>query len=280
MRNKSFRRIVTAAVTAILAAALLVGCGSGASSDGGDSADKVIKVGASPSPHAEIFNAVASEVEAQGYTLEVIEFEDYVKPNQALTDGDIDANYFQHKPYLDEYNSQNGTDLASAAVVHYEPLGIYKGTKSDLADLAEGDKVGVPNDTTNEARALQLLQAQGVITLKDGAGLTATKADIIDNPKNIEIVELEAAALPNSLPDLTFGIINGNYALGAGLKGSDTVATEAKDSEAANTYGNILAVRAGEENSEKTQVLVKALTSETAGKFIEGEYEGVVLPLF
>ena len=277
--NKKVLRVLAIALIAVLTLGL-AGCGSSDSGSDSGSEDKVITVGASPSPHAEILEAIASEVEAQGYTLEIVEFEDYVKPNQALTDGDIDANYFQHQPYLDDYNEKNGTDLVGVEKIHYEPLGVYKGTKSSFDELEEGDRIGVPNDTTNEARALQLLQAEGLITLKDGVGLQATRADIVDNPKNIEIVELEAAVIPQTLPDLALAVINGNYALSGGLTAGDAIAYEASDSEAAQEYGNVIAVRAGEENSEKTQVLLNAIKSETAREFIESEYQGSVVPLF
>lgn len=271
--KKNTKKLIALATALTFAVGLvtLTGCGSGSSSD-----DKVIKVGASPTPHAEILKAVESEVEKQGYKLKIVEFEDYVKPNQALADGDLDANYFQHKPYLDDYNKKNGTDLVSAGTVHYEPIGIYKGTKSTIASLSSGDKVGVPNDTTNEARALLLLQAQGVIKLRDGVGLDATKADIVSNPKNIEIEELDAAIIPKSLPDLALGVINGNYALGADLTSADCLAYEAADSEAASEYANIVAVRKEDLKSKKTKVLVKALQSATAKKYIEKTYKGTV----
>ncbi len=263
-----------AVITALVASVcLLSGCGSSDDS-------KVIKVGASPSPHAEILEQVKDILAEDGWTLEIVEFDDYVKPNQAVTDGDVDANYFQHYPYLEQYNEENGTDIVSAGAIHYEAFGIYKGTKSDLSELSSGDKVGVPNDVTNEARALNLLEANGIITLKDGAGLNATVADIVDNPYGIEVVELEAALLPNSLPDLAFAVINGNYAIGAGLKADDAVAFETSDSEAAQTYANIVACAKGNENSDKIKALVKALQSDTVKEYIEKQYGGVVRVVF
>lgn len=242
-----------------------------------------IVVGASSTPHAEILEAVKGELEALGYELEVTIFDDYVMPNLALADGEIDANYFQHEPYLLNFNAENGTDLVSAAAIHYEPMGIYGGSKSSLDELAEGDIIAVPNDGTNEARALLLLQDQGLITLKEGIDAsteTATILDIAENPKNLEIVEMEAKNIPHSLPDVAFAVINGNYALQAGLTGEDALASESADSDAAQTYANILAVRAGEEDSAKTQALVTALTSETCRKFIEETYSGAVVPIF
>lgn len=242
-----------------------------------------IVVGASSTPHAEILEAVKGELEALGYELEVTIFDDYVMPNLALADGEIDANYFQHEPYLLNFNAENGTELVSAAAIHYEPMGIYGGSKSSLDELAEGDIIAVPNDGTNEARALLLLQDQGLITLKEGIDAsteTATILDIAENPKNLEIVEMEAKNIPHSLPDVAFAVINGNYALQAGLTGNDALASESADSDAAQTYANILAVRAGEEDSAKTQALVTALTSETCRQFIEETYSGAVVPTF
>ncbi len=242
-----------------------------------------IVVGASSTPHAEILEAVKGELEALGYELEVTIFDDYVMPNLALADGEIDANYFQHEPYLLNFNAENGTDLVSAAAIHYEPMGIYGGSKSSLDELAEGDIIAVPNDGTNEARALLLLQDQGLITLKEGIDAsteTATILDIAENPQNLEIVEMEAKNIPHSLPDVAFAVINGNYALQAGLTGNDALASESADSDAAQTYANILAVRAGEEDSAKTQALVTALTSETCRQFIEETYSGAVVPIF
>ena len=242
-----------------------------------------IVVGASSTPHAEILEAVSGELEALGYELDIKICDDYVMPNLALADGEIDANYFQHEPYLLNFNAENGTDLVSAAAIHYEPMGIYGGSKSSLDELAEGDIIAVPNDGTNEARALLLLQDQGLITLKEGIDAsteTATILDIAENPKNLEIVEMEAKNIPHSLPDVAFAVINGNYALQAGLTGNDALASESADSDAAQTYANILAVRAGEEDSAKTQALVTALTSETCRQFIEETYSGAVVPIF
>ena len=256
------------------------GAATTAAASSGAASDNVITVGASPSPHAEILEAIKPELEAQGYELKVVEYSDYVQPNVALSEGDLDANYFQHLPYLENYNTENGTDLASAGAIHFEPMGLYAGKSSDIASVPDGAKIAVPSDATNEARALLLLQDQGVIKLTDGVGLEATANDIVENPHNVELVEVEAAAVPRSLQDVDFGVINGNYALSAGLDTSATIASEGADSEAAQTYANIIAVRSGDENSEKTQALLKALTSDTARKFIEDTYKGSVIPVF
>ena len=253
---------------------------SGAAASGSASDGTVITVGASPSPHAEILKAVEDEIKAAGYELKAVEYNDYVQPNVALSEGDLDANYFQHKPYLDNYNQENGTDLVSAAAIHFEPMGIYAGKSSDIKNVPDGAKIAVPSDATNEARALLLLQDQGVLKLKDGVGLEATKNDIAENPHNVEFVEVEAASVPRTLQDADFGVINGNYALSAGLDTTATLASEGADSEAAKTYANIVAVRKGEDATEKTKALVAALTSDTAKKFIEDTYKGSVIPVF
>lgn len=275
---------------AVLGSFALTACGgnsagsssatSGAAASGSASNGTVITVGASPSPHAEILKAIEDEIKAAGYELKVVEYNDYVQPNVALSEGDLDANYFQHKPYLDNYNQENGTDLVSAAAIHFEPMGIYAGKSSDIKNVPDGAKIAVPSDATNEARALLLLQDQGVLKLKDGAGLEATKNDIAENPHNVEFVEVEAASVPRTLQDADFGVINGNYALSAGLDTTATLASEGADSEAAKTYANIVAVRKGEDQTDKTKALVKALTSDTAKKFIENQYKGSVIPVF
>lgn len=275
---------------AVLGSFALTACGgnsagsssatSGAAASGSASDSTVITVGASPSPHAEILKAVEDEIKAAGYELKVVEYNDYVQPNVALSEGDLDANYFQHKPYLDNYNQENGTDLVSAAAIHFEPMGIYAGKSSDIKNVPDGAKIAVPSDATNEARALLLLQDQGVLKLKDGVGLEATKNDIAENPHNVEFVEVEAASVPRTLQDADFGVINGNYALSAGLDTTATLASEGAGSEAAKTYANIVAVRKGEDQTDKTKALVKALTSDTAKKFIENQYKGSVIPVF
>ena len=237
-------------------------------------------VGASPAPHTEILEAARPVLEEKGYTLKIVEYTDYVQPNLALDAGDLDANYFQHYPYLEQFIAENGSKLASAGKVHYEPFGIYAGKTATLDALADGAKVAVPNDATNEARALLLLEAQGLIKLTEGVGLNATKTDVIENPKNLDILEIEAAQLPRSLQDVDIAVINGNYAIDAGLKVSDALAVEASDSEAAVTYGNVVAVQEGKENDPAIQALMEALTSDTVKEFMETTYEGAVVPLF
>ena len=287
------KKTISIITAAVLAAAALTACGTGKQADNtatekGAAAEttaasgelKEIVVGASPAPHAEILEAIAPVLEEKGYKLVLKEYTDYVQPNLALDAGDLDANYFQHLPYLEQFNAENGTKIVSAAAIHYEPFGIYAGKTSDLKDLADGAKVAVPNDATNEARALLLLEAQGLIKLTDGVGLNATKTDIVENPKNLDILEVEAAQTPRSLQDVDIAVINGNYAIEAGLKVSDALAVEASDSEAATTYGNIVAVKEGKENDEKTAALVEALKSSEAKAFIESTYNGAVVPLF
>ena len=270
------RNIVSIAIILLLVigSAALTGCG------GKDGDDKTIKVGASPAPHAEILKEVESELEKDGYKLEVVEFQDYVQPNKALDAGDIDANYFQHKPYMDEFNAKQETELVSIGAIHYEPLGLYQGEKKSIDELAEGNKIAVPNDTTNEARALLLLESEGLIKLKKDAGLTATKQDVVENPKKLEIVELEAAIIPRSMSSVAMGVINGNYALSAGIKEETAITFESSDSEAAKTYANIIAVKKGNEDSEKSKALLKAMTSDKIKKFIEKKYGKAVVPVF
>ncbi|MBQ3509931.1 MAG: metal ABC transporter substrate-binding protein [Peptococcaceae bacterium] len=277
------KKAVSIALTAALSVGLLAGCGGGdTNADANNDAEvKVITVAASPSPHAEIL-AVAGEVLAEeGYKLEVTEFTDYVVPNNVVENDEIVANYFQHQPYLTDFNAENGTHLVSVAAIHYEPFGIYSTKHASLDEIAEGAIITVPNDTTNEARALQLLQAEGIITLAEGAGLNATKQDIVENPYNVDIQEIEAAALPPTLDSADFSVINGNYAIPAGLNvAKDALACEDAASEAAQTFANILVVKEGNEESEEVQALVKALTSEEVKTFINENYEGAVVPIF
>ena len=239
-----------------------------------------IVVGASPAPHAEILKAANDVLKEKGYELEIKEYVDYIQPNLALESGDLDANYFQHLPYLESFNKENGTNLVSAGAIHYEPFGVYAGKTTSLDELQDGATIAVPNDTTNEARALLLLEAQGLIKLKEDAGLTATKNDIVENPKNLQLYEVEAAQLPRVIGDVDVAVINGNYAIEAGYKVSDALAVEASDSVAATTYGNVVAVRAGEENDPAIQALIEALTSDEVKAFIESTYDGAVVPLF
>lgn len=237
-----------------------------------------IRVGASPTPHAEILKVAAEQLKPLGYEVQIVEYSDYVQPNMALQGKELDANFFQHKPYLDDFNKEKGTALESIAAVHYEPFGIYAGRTKALKDLKDGALVAVPNDTTNEARALLLLQDQGLIKLKDGAGLTATRRDIAENPKKLKIEEIEAAQLVRSLPDVDIAIINGNYAILGGLKVKNALAAEAADSMAAKTYANILAIRKGDEKRPELQALAKALKSPDVRNYMTKTYEGAVVP--
>ncbi len=279
------KKVLSFALALTLGLVAFAGCGkngdsSASSSDGASSSteDKVIKVGASVTPHAEILEQIKDDLAAEGWTLEIVEYNDYVIPNTALEDGDLDANYFQHKPYLDDFNAENGTHISAAIAVHFEPMGVYAGKSDDLSNVADGATIAVPNDTTNEARALLLLEAQGLIKLKEGAGIQATVLDIEENPKNIEIKELEAAQIAKAIGDVDFAVLNGNYAIEAGL--GDAIAVEAADSLAADTYANYVCVREGEENSEKTEALRKAILSEKVKSFINDNYQGAVLPVF
>lgn len=246
-----------------------------------EKAEKTIIVGASTTPHAEILKAAEPILKEQGYTLVIKEFEDYVQPNLALENKELDANYFQHKPYLDDFNAEHKTNIISFAAIHYEPLGVFTGKTTSFADLKEGAQIAVPNDTTNEARAFLLLESVGLIKVDKSAGLKATIKDIIENPKKIKIVEIEAAQLARSLPDVDMAVINGNYAIKAGLNATtDAIAKEEKDSLAAETFGNILAIRAGDESREDLKALIAALKSDTVKKFIEETYQGAVVPIF
>ena len=275
---KNIKKISILALVLVFALGILAACGGG--SDSGEaSEDKTIKVAASPTPHAEILNSAKDVLAEEGWTLEVIEFDDYVQPNVATTDGDVDANYFQHVPYLDQYNAENGTELVPVANMHYEKMAIYSDKKDSLEALEDGDKIAVPNDATNEARALKVLAENGVITLKDGAGETATKNDIAENPKNVEIVELEAATLPSALPDVAYAVVNANYAIGAEIM-DKIVAVEGTDEAQEDTYVNIIVVNKGNEESEKTKALVAALQSDAVRDFINEKYNGAVVPKF
>jgi len=304
IRNKRAILIPTVLALAAALALALAGCGgssssasssaSGSAASGSASAsasaasgsasasasnDKTITVAASPTPHAQILtDAVAPLLQKEGYTLVVKEFNDYVLPNTATEEGEVDANYFQHIPYLDTFNVENKTHLVSVAAVHYEPFGLYAGKTSKLDALADGATVAVPNDTTNEARALLLLEQEGLIKLKEGAGITATVADIAENPKNLQIKELEAATIPNVLADVDIAAINSNYALGAGLSvAKDALAVESANGTAAQTYKNIVVVREGNQNVEKIQALAKAVQDPSVAEYIDKTFDGAVL---
>ena len=281
MRKGTLKKALALALTGAVIIGAFAGCGAKKDSSDKKEETKKIVIGASPSPHADILKVAKKELKKEGYELEIKEYSDYVQPNTALESGDLDANYFQHKPYLDDFNKQKKTHLVSAGTIHYEPFGIFPGKTKTLKDLKKGATVAVPNDTTNEARALLLLQDQGLIKLKDGAGLTATKKDIVENKKNLAIKEIEAAQIPRSLKDVDIAVVNGNYALEAGLKvNKDALATEDADSIGAKTYGNIVAVKKGNEKSDATKALVKALKSDAVKKYINDKYDGAVVPLF
>ncbi len=269
------RKLALILALATLVVLPLTGCGA--------KTKTTLKVGASPTPHAEILGAVKDILAEKGIELEIVEYTDYVQPNLALQSGDLDANYFQHLPYLEDFNAENKTTLVSVGAIHYEPYALYPGKTKTLAELKEGAKIAVPNDTTNEARALQLLEQGGLIKLKAGAGLKATKLDIEENTKNLQIVELEAAQLPRSLKDVDFAVINGNYALEAGLSpAKDGLLVESAEALGATTFGNIVAVKSGNENKPEIKALREALKSDTVKKFIEDKYKdsGSVVPLF
>ena len=275
MKNRNAKRILAAGAAAVLAVGLTACGGKENKAD-----DKTITVAASPTPHAEILEASKDLLKEKGYTLEIKEFDDYPQQNVVVVEGEFDANYFQHQPYLDNFNEEKGSDLVSAAKIHYEPLGIYPGASEDLENIKDGAKIAVPNDATNEARALLLLEENGIITLKEDAGLNATKKDVEENPHNIEIVELDAAQIARVVEELDFVVLNGNYALDAGFNvQTDAIAKEEADSEAAQTYANIIAVKKENKDSEKIKALVEVLQSEEIGKFITDTYEGAVVPM-
>lgn len=272
--KKNLIKSISLGLVTVLGVAFLSGCGA-AKND-----EKVIKVGATPSPHAEILEQIESVIEEKGYTLEIVEYNDYVLPNTATFEGELDANFFQHGPYLENFNTENKTDLVSVAAVHFEPLGLYSTTVTKVEDIEAGAIIAVPNDATNEARALLLLEANGLITLKEGAGINATINDIETNPLGIEIKEIEAAQLARSLQDVDAAVINGNYALEGGLKVTDAICLEESTSVSAETYANILVVKEGHQEDEKIKVLVDALLSEAVKKYIEENYGGAVVPVF
>lgn len=296
------KRILTGILAGVLAFGALAGCGTGKEdTKGGNTADSAaadeagaagteadvpgvalkgtITVAASATPHAEILEQVKPILAEQGWDLQVTVFDDYILPNEVVESGEFDANYFQHIPYLENFNEERGTHLYNAGGIHYEPYGIYPGTKSDLSELAAGDVIAVPNDPTNEARALLLLQDNGIITLKEGAGLKATVNDIVENPHDVEIRELEAAQIPRVIPEVAYVVLNGNYALAADYSvANDSLAYEKQDSEAAQTYVNVIAVKEGNENSEGIKALVAALKSDAIKQYINDTYDGAVIP--
>ena len=290
------KKNITLALAAVLAAASLAACGSSstpeattaaattaaateaateAAAEASDAIEPLaepvdIKIGATPSPHAEILEAAKDDLAAAGINIEIVTYNDYVQPNLATEQGEIQANYFQHQPYLDDFNAENKTSLVSVGKIHYEPFGIYAGKSSDLANIADGAQIAVPNDTTNEAR---------IITLKDGAGLKATKQDIVENPHKVELLEVEAAQIPRSIDSVDFACMNGNYAIEAGFKPSDALVQEDPNSEAAQTYGNIVAVAEKDKDADWAKKLVEVLQSKKVADFINEKYEGGVIPL-
>ena len=283
-------KVISAVLAVILSLSTLGGCAASSSPAASAAASKApapsstsglkkIVVGASPTPHAEILKEAATLLKAKGYDLQIKEFSDYVLPNTALNDKQLDANYFQHQPYLTDFNKEKGTNIVSAGAIHYEPFGIYAGKTKSLADLKDGATVAVPNDTSNEARALLLLQAKGLIKLKAGVGVAATQKDIAENKKNLKFREIEAAQLTRSLPDVDLAVINGNYALQGGLKVENALAVEAPDSLAATTYANIVAVRKGDENRADIKALVEVLKSNEIKTYIKDHFKGAVVPV-
>lgn len=303
MKNRGIRRLLALAATAVLAVSVLAGCNgsdkaTGTAAEAGNtettSVDKVensqqensekvdskgtITVAASATPHAEILEQAAPLLEQQGWTLDVTVFDDYILPNNVVESEEFDANYFQHIPYLDSFNAEHGTHLVNAGGIHYEPFGIYPGTKSGLSEIADGDTIAVPNDTTNEARALLLLEANGILELKEGAGLEATVNDIASKKVDVEILELEAAQVARVKDEVAFVVLNGNYALQAGFSvGNDSIAYETSDSEAAKTYVNVIAVKEGHENDEGIKALVEVLKSDALQQYINDHYDGAVI---
>lgn len=287
------KKLVSLLLTGVLAAGLLAGCSgntgasatptpapqSQAPASENPLSGTTIKVGASPAPHAEILEVVKGILAQQGITLDIVEFDDYIIPNTALEEGELDANYFQHITYLNNFNEEHDTHLVSVAEIHYEPFAIYPGKCASLTDLPDGAKIAVPNDGTNEARALLLLQANGLITIKEGVGLSATKLDIAENPHGYDIVEMEAKLLPSVLADVDLAVINGNYALGAGLSADQALAFE-DASEATQPYVNVLAVKEGRENDPAVQALVAALQSQEVKDFMNQTYGNAVVPVF
>ena len=271
--KKFFAILLTGVLTLGLAA-----CG-GSEPAADEAADGAVtlKIGATPTPHAEILTAAQEELAALGVTLEIVEFTDYVQPNLATDSGDLDANFFQYTPYLDQFNVDQGTELVSIGTVHYEPMGIFAGTAKSLDEITEGAKIGIPNDGTNGGRALLLLEANGLIKLNPEAGIAATKLDIIENPLNLEIIDMEAAQLPMSLGDLSVAVINGNFAMQHDLDVADALAIEAADSLAAETYGNIVAVKAGNEEAPGMAELMQVLQGEAIAEFIANTYGGAVV---
>ena len=273
-KNLLEKRILETILVGVLAVSSLTGCTTKKEAD-----SKVIKIAASPTPHSKILEKAKPILAEKGYDLQITVFDDYVIPNEVVESGEFDANYIQHLPYLNSFNEEKGTHIVNVGEIHYEPFGVYPGQKKSLSEIADGDVIAVPNDTTNEARALLLLQDNGIIKLKDGAGLTATVNDIAENPHNIQIKELEAAQVSRVVSEVAYVVLNGNYALEAGyVVSKDALVYERSDSEAAKTYVNIIAVKEGNENNQGIKALVEILKSNEIKQYITDTYEGAVIP--
>ena len=293
MKN-NIKKIITAALALTLAFSLAA-CGGAANNEiktdapadtqiseaeaQTPAANRVIKVGANITPHSEILEQAKPILESKGIKLEIVQLEDSITPNTGVIEGSLDANYFQHVPYLEQFNKENGSDLVSIGAIHYEPFGVYAGKTTDLSALPDGALIAVPNNVTNEARALLLLAQEGILKLKDDAGINATVEDIVENPKNVEFKELAPEQLVAALPDVDVAVINGNYAIEGGLHVSQALAVEANDGLAATTYGNIIATSKDKENDEALKVLVDVLKSQEISKYINDTYDGAVVPL-
>ena len=274
--NRNLITKITAAVLTLSLAGSFAACSK---EDAAEAENTVIRVGANITPHAEILEQAKPLLEEKGITLEIVQIEDSVTPNTGVIEGSLDANYFQHVPYLDQFNLENGSDLVSIGAIHYEPFGIYAGRVDDLDALPDGALVAVPNNVTNEARALLLLEQEGLLTLTDDAGINATLEDIVDNPKNIEFIEIAPEQLVASLPDVDIAVINGNYAIEGGLHVSGALAVEANDGLAAQTYGNIIATTPDKANDPALAALVEVLQSQEISDYINNTYDGAVVPL-
>lgn len=275
------RKNFLAGSAALIASSVLAACGNSGSASSSVSETKTLTVAASPSPHAEILNSFAApKLKDQNIDLEVKEYTDYIIPNQVTSSGEVDANYFQHINYLNNYNKENGTDLVGVAAIHYEPFGIYAGKSSDLKNIADGAQIAVPNDPTNEGRAFLLLQQEGLVTLKDPENLEATPVDVAENPHNLNFVEVEAAAVPRQLQDVDFAVINGNYAIEAGLHVSDAVAVEAADGTAVEQYANYIVTTPDKQDDDRIKALVSVLTSDDFKTYLKDTYDEDVLPAF
>lgn len=296
MKNKFISAIVSAALLFTLAGCSAQGSGTAVAADEVTTTSEaqeantenteaaqenvVLKVGANITPHAEILEQAKPILAEKGITLEIVRLEDSITPNTGVIEGSLDANYFQHVPYLDQFNQENGSTLVSVGAIHYEPFGIYAGKTTDLKALPDGAIVAVPNNVTNEARALLLLAQEGIIKLKDDAGITATVEDIVENPKNIQFKELAPEQLVAALPDVDVAVINGNYAIEGGLHVSQALAVEANDGLAAQTYGNIIATSADKADDPAIKTLVEVLQGPEISAYIKATYDGAVVPLF